>query len=59
MLFKLTLFTRSQLSSVVSMIGNGVGIGCVVRCRRIDLRYWDGHQFPGARDVGLAAGAGQ
>ena len=34
-----------------AMIGNGVGIGCVVRCRRIDLRYWDGHQFPGARDV--------
>jgi len=41
------------------MIGRGVRIGCVVRCRRIDLWYWGGHQFPGARDVGLAAGAGQ
>jgi len=42
-----------------AMIGRGVRIGCVVRCRRIDLWYWGGHQFPGARDVGLAAGAGQ
>ena len=41
------------------MIGRGVRIGCVVRCRRIDLRHWGGHQLPGARDVGLAAGAGQ
>jgi len=37
------------------MIGRGVRIGGVVRCRRIDLRHWGGHQFPGARDVGLAA----
>ena len=37
------------------MIGNGVGIDRVVRCRRLDLRYWGGHQFPGAHDVGLAA----
>ena len=42
-----------------AMIGNGVGIERVVRCRRLDLRYWGCHQFPGARDVGLAAGAGQ
>jgi len=42
-----------------AIIGRGVRIGCVVRCRRIDLRYWGGHQFPGARDVGLAAGPGQ
>ena len=42
-----------------AMIGNGVGIDRVVRGRRLDLRYWGGHQFLGARDVGLAAGAGQ
>jgi hypothetical protein len=24
------------------MIGNGVGIDRVVRCRRLDLRYWGG-----------------
>src|SRR5215468_1797961 len=42
-----------------TMIGGGVGIDRVVRCRRLDLRYWGGHQFPGVRDVGLAAGAGQ
>jgi len=41
------------------MIGCGVRIGGVVRCWLIDLRYWGGHQLPGARDVGLAAGAGQ
>jgi hypothetical protein len=41
-----------------AMIGNGVGIDRVVRCRRLHLRDWGGDQFPGARDVGLAAGAG-
>ena len=38
-----------------AIIGRGVRIGCVMRCRRIDLRYWGGHQLPGARDVGLTA----
>ena len=42
-----------------AMIGKGVGIDRVVRCRRLHLRNWGGDQFPGARDVGLAAGAGQ
>src|ERR1700739_4605990 len=42
-----------------TMIGRGVWIGGVVHCRRINLRHWSGHQFPGARDVSLAAGAGQ
>ena len=42
-----------------AIIGRGVRIGGVVRCWLIDLRYWGGHQLPGARDVGLAAGAGQ
>src|SRR5215468_6124953 len=41
------------------MIGRGVRIGGVVHCRRINLRHWSSHQLPGARDVGLAAGAGQ
>jgi len=41
------------------MIGRGVRIGCVVRYWRIDRRHWGGHQLLGARDVGLAAGAGQ
>ncbi|HEY2106304.1 MAG TPA: hypothetical protein VGH29_11000 [Candidatus Binataceae bacterium] len=41
------------------MIGCGVRIGCIVCCRRIDLGYWGGHQRPGARDVGFAAGARQ
>jgi hypothetical protein len=41
------------------MIGHGVGIDCVVHCRRIDCRHWDGHQLLGTRNVGLAAGAGQ
>ena len=41
------------------MIGGGVRIGCVVRGRWIEPWHWGGHQFPGARDVGLAAGAGQ
>ena len=41
-----------------TMIGRGVWIGGVVHCRRINIRHWGGHQFPGARDVGLAAGAG-
>jgi len=40
------------------MIGRGVRI-CVVRCWRIDLRHWGGHQVLGARDIGFAAGAGQ
>src|SRR5256885_10404386 len=42
-----------------TMIGRGVRIGGVVHCRRIDRRHWSGHQLSGARDVGLAAGAGQ
>src|SRR5215475_3781143 len=42
-----------------TMIGRGVRIGGVVHCRRINLRHWSGHQLPGARDVGLAAGAGE
>jgi hypothetical protein len=42
-----------------AMIGHGVEIGCVVCCRRIDLRHWGSHQLLDARDVGLAAGAGQ
>jgi hypothetical protein len=41
------------------MIGRGARIGGVVHCRRIDLRHWSGDQLPGARNVGLAAGAGQ
>ncbi len=40
------------------MIGGGVRIGCVLCCRR-DLWDWSGHQLLGARDIGLAAGAGQ
>src|SRR5215831_1517950 len=40
-----------------TMIGGGVRIGGVVR--RINLRHWSSHQLPGARDVGLAAGARQ
>src|SRR5215467_6145704 len=42
-----------------TMIGRGVRIGGVVHCRRINLRHWSSDQLPGARDVGLAAGAGQ
>ena len=42
-----------------AMIGRGVRIGCVARRRWIDLRHWGGHQLPGTRNVGLAAGAGQ
>src|SRR6516165_9279561 len=42
-----------------AMIGRGVRIVCVVCCRRLDLRHWGGHQLPGTRDVGLAAGTGQ
>ena len=43
-----------------AMIGHGVGIDGVVRCRRrIDCRHWDGHQLVGAGNVRLAAGAGQ
>jgi hypothetical protein len=42
-----------------TMIGRGVGIDFVVRCRRIDCRHWDGHQRLGTRNVGFAAGAGQ
>ena len=41
------------------MIGRGAWIGGVVHCRRFDLCHWSGHQLPGARDVGLAAGARQ
>jgi hypothetical protein len=41
------------------MIGRGAWIGGVVHCRRFDLRHWSGHQLPGARDVGLAAGTGE
>src|SRR5215469_17514533 len=42
-----------------TMIGGGVRIGGDVHCRWINLRHWSSHQLPGARDVGLAAGAGQ
>src|SRR5262244_2809192 len=42
-----------------TMIGGGVRIGGVVHCRWINLRQWSSHQLPGARDVGLAAGARQ
>jgi hypothetical protein len=42
-----------------TMIGRGIRIGCVVRCRRIDLRHWGGHQLLGVRDGGLAASTGQ
>src|SRR5256885_12782913 len=42
-----------------AMIGGGVRIGGVVRCRRLDLRDWGADKLLGARDVGLAAGAGQ
>ena len=42
-----------------TMIGPGVWIGGVVHCRRLNLRHCRGHQLPGARDVRLAAGAGQ
>ena len=41
------------------MIGGGVRIGGVVRDQWIEPRHRGGHQFPGARDIGLAAGAGQ
>ena len=42
-----------------AMIGRGVRIGGVVYCQRLDLHHWSSHQRPSARDVGLAAGAGQ
>ena len=42
-----------------AMIGRGVRIGCVVCCQRLDLRHWGGHQLPGTRNVGLAAGTGE
>src|SRR6516164_4384034 len=42
-----------------TMIGGGVRIGGDVHCRLINLRRWSSHQLPGARDVGLAAGARQ
>ena len=41
------------------MTGHDVGIGCVARWLRIGRRHWGGDQLLGARDVGLAAGAGQ
>ena len=41
-----------------AMIGRGVRIGCVVRRQRFDLRDC-GDQLLGARDIGLATGAGQ
>ena len=42
-----------------AMIGRGIRIGGVIRCLRLDLRHWGGHQRLGAHDVGLAAGAGE
>src|SRR6516162_9965069 len=42
-----------------TMMSRGVWIGGVVHCRRISLSHWRGHQLPGARDVSLAASAGQ
>src|SRR5436309_13850796 len=41
------------------LIGGGVRTGWVVCCRRMDLGHWSGHQLLGARDVGLAGGAGE
>jgi hypothetical protein len=41
------------------MIGWGLRIGGVVRCRWIDCWHWSGHQLVGARNVGFAAGAGE
>ena len=41
------------------MIDRGVRIGGVLHYRRLNLCHWSSHQLPGARDVGLAAGAGQ
>ena len=41
------------------MIGRGVRIGGLVRCRRIEPRHWCGDQLLGTRNVGLAAGAGE
>src|ERR1700674_6142268 len=40
-----------------AMIAGGVWTGCVLCCRRLDLRHWGGHQRPGACDVDRAAGA--
>src|SRR6516225_11032585 len=42
-----------------AIIGRGVRIGCVVRGRRVDLRYCGGHQLFGARDIGFAGGSGE
>src|SRR6516164_7832188 len=42
-----------------AMIGCGVRIGGVVHYRRLSLCHWSSHQLPGARDVGLAGGAGE
>src|SRR5215469_6165228 len=42
-----------------AMIGHDLRIGGVACCRWLDLRHWGGHQLLGARDIGLAAGAGQ
>jgi hypothetical protein len=39
--------------------GAGCQVGIVVLRRRIDHRHWHGDQFSGARDMGLAAGAGE
>jgi hypothetical protein len=41
------------------MIGRGGRTGCVLCCRRLDLRDWGAHKLLGACDVGFAAGAGQ
>src|SRR6516165_3676804 len=35
-----------------AMIGRGIRIGGVIRCLRLDLRHWGGHQRLGAHDVG-------
>src|SRR4249920_2640408 len=48
--------TRAWRAMVCGKTGGRVR---VVLYRRVDLRHWGGHQHPGARDVGLAAGAGE
>ena len=54
-----TMIMRRRSTTRRAMIGRGVRIGCIVCCRRIDLRYWGGHQLPGVRNVGFASGTGQ
>jgi hypothetical protein len=41
------------------MIGCGLRIGGVVRCRWIDCWHWGGHSAAWRAQVGFAAGAGE